>query len=51
MGAALATHTIARLSNINVIPMGLVLESPYTTLREEASHYSLSKVYLHNQNV
>lgn len=44
MGAALATHTIARLSNINVIPMGLVLESPYTTLREEASHYSLSKI-------
>ncbi|KAF5297378.1 hypothetical protein FQR65_LT01309 [Abscondita terminalis] len=42
MGTAVATHTIARLKQINIVPSGLVLESPYTTLREEAVNYPMT---------
>ncbi|KAK4873293.1 hypothetical protein RN001_015322 [Aquatica leii] len=44
MGTAVAAHTVDRLKQDGLVPMGLVLESPYTTLREEALRYPLARL-------
>lgn len=44
LGSALSTHTIAKLSEENIVPMGLFLEAPFSTLRDAVVEIPLSKV-------
>ncbi|KAB0792090.1 hypothetical protein PPYR_14051 [Photinus pyralis] len=46
MGTAVSTLTVSRLRNLNIVPAGLILESPYTTLREEAVLFPPAKAML-----
>lgn len=45
LGSAISTHTIARLTHENIVPMGLFLEAPFTTLQEAIEHIPLTKVF------
>ncbi|KAF2896002.1 hypothetical protein ILUMI_10169 [Ignelater luminosus] len=45
LGSALSTHTAARLRSEDIVPMGLFLEAPFTTLKEEIQAIPLTKVF------
>lgn len=52
LGTALSTHTVARLRDENVVPAGLILEAPFTNMREELLYNFLSKVkYKHEKAI
>lgn len=44
LGTALSTHTVKMLKKEGIIPYGLVLESPFTTMREEITLHPIGKV-------
>lgn len=44
LGAALGVHTVRKLKELDIVPMGLVLESPFSTMREELKNTKTSKV-------
>ncbi|KAB0792115.1 hypothetical protein PPYR_14076 [Photinus pyralis] len=39
LGAAIATHAVARLRNEGVVPTGLILENPYTSLSDRIGYW------------
>nr|XP_023019042.1 monoacylglycerol lipase ABHD12-like isoform X1 [Leptinotarsa decemlineata] len=46
LGTALSTHTVKKLKEeYNQVPMGLILESPFTTMREEVENNSLGTIF------
>ncbi|XP_066254262.1 lysophosphatidylserine lipase ABHD12-like isoform X2 [Euwallacea similis] len=46
LGAAISCHTVRSLKETyNFIPKGLILESPFTTLREEIQESIVGKIY------
>ncbi|XP_018561624.1 monoacylglycerol lipase ABHD12 isoform X1 [Anoplophora glabripennis] len=46
LGSALATHAVKILKEQDgIIPTGLVLESPFTTMRDEMINHPLGKIY------
>ncbi|KAJ8910832.1 hypothetical protein NQ315_015567, partial [Exocentrus adspersus] len=46
LGAALSTHAVKVLKEEeDIVPMGLVLESAFTTMREEMIHHKLGKIF------
>lgn len=50
LGAALATHTVARLHEDEdyVVPMGLFLEAPFTSMRDQINEIPFFRVRLHH---
>lgn len=44
LGAALSAHTAARLLEENIVPMGLILEAPFTSMRDQIQQTSFYKV-------
>lgn len=45
LGTALSTHTVKKLKEEKgTVPMGLFLESPFTTMREEIVYHPIGKV-------
>lgn len=44
LGGALTLHTVRKLKELDIIPMGVVIESSFTTMREEIKTTSLAKV-------
>lgn len=44
LGSALATRTVAELKKEGIVPMGLVLESAFTSMREELPLHKYGKV-------
>lgn len=51
LGTALSTHTVKMLKKEDIVPMGLVLESPFTTMREEITVHPIGKVILQQYSV
>lgn len=45
LGTALSTHTVKTLKMEGIIPYGLMLEAPFTTMREEITYHPIGKVY------
>ncbi|KAI4471526.1 alpha/beta hydrolase domain-containing protein [Holotrichia oblita] len=45
LGTAITTHALSILSTKNIKPYGLILESPFTNLRDEISEYPLSRIF------
>ncbi|XP_050518670.1 lysophosphatidylserine lipase ABHD12 isoform X2 [Diabrotica virgifera virgifera] len=45
LGTALSTHSVKRLKEQSIVPSGLILESPFTTMREEIPATSLGKIF------
>lgn len=45
LGSALATRMVSELSKENIFPLGLVLESAFTSMREEIPVHKYGKVY------
>ncbi|KAG5898034.1 hypothetical protein JTB14_001745 [Gonioctena quinquepunctata] len=45
LGTALGTHTVKRLREDKIVPMGLILESPFTTMREEVESNFVGKLF------
>ncbi|XP_057651355.1 lysophosphatidylserine lipase ABHD12-like isoform X1 [Diorhabda carinulata] len=45
LGGALAVHSVKRLKLENIIPMGLILESTFTTIREEIPATQIGKMF------
>lgn len=44
LGGALALHTVKNLRELDSVPMGVAIESSFTTMREEAKSTSIAKV-------
>lgn len=44
LGGALALHTVRNLKERNFVPMGVVIESSFSTMREEIKSTSIAKV-------
>lgn len=44
LGTALSTHTVKMLKKEGIVPYGLILESPFTTMREEITVHPIGKV-------
>lgn len=44
LGTALSTHTVKMLKSEGIIPYGLALESPFTTMREEITLHPIGRV-------
>lgn len=44
LGTALSTHTVKMLKKEGIVPHGLALESPFTTMREEITVHPIGKV-------
>lgn len=44
LGSALSTHTVARLKDEGLVPSGLVLEAPFTTMKDEIPCHTLGRV-------
>ncbi|CAH1119519.1 unnamed protein product [Phaedon cochleariae] len=46
LGTALSTHTVKKLKeNHNIVPKGLILESPFTTMREEVATNIFGQIF------
>ncbi|KRT80701.1 hydrolase, partial [Oryctes borbonicus] len=45
LGTAISTHAVSILGTQNLRPFGLILESPFTNMREEINEYPLSKLF------
>ncbi|GJQ79019.1 hypothetical protein Trydic_g180 [Trypoxylus dichotomus] len=45
LGTAISTHAASILSTQDIKPFGLILESPFTNMRDEISEYPLSKLF------
>lgn len=48
LGTGLSTHMLADLSNENIRPTGLILESPFNNMRDEISRHPMSSVSYKN---
>lgn len=44
LGTAIGTRTVAALREQNIIPTGLILEAPFTTMREELPLHPVGRV-------
>lgn len=44
LGGALTLHTVRNLKELGIVPMGVVIESSFTTMREEVKGTSIAKV-------
>ncbi|KAF2896005.1 hypothetical protein ILUMI_10172 [Ignelater luminosus] len=47
LGTAISTHTLALLNAENIVPTGLILESPFNNMRDEISEHPFSKMFRH----
>lgn len=45
LGTALSTHTLKELRKQGTVPSGLILEAPFTTMREEIVYHPLGKIF------
>nr|XP_022910144.1 monoacylglycerol lipase ABHD12-like isoform X1 [Onthophagus taurus] len=45
LGTGLSTHMIAILGKEGIVPSGLILESPFTSMREEISEHPLAQIF------
>lgn len=48
LGGALSLHTVRKLKEKNIVPMGVVIESSFTTMRDEIPTTSIVKVAIRN---
>lgn len=44
LGTALSTHTVKMLRREGIVPYGLMLESPFTTMQEEITLHPIGRV-------
>lgn len=44
LGTALSTHTVKMLKKDEIVPYGLMLESPFTTMQEEITLHPIGRV-------
>lgn len=44
LGGALALHTTRNLKEMNIIPMGVIVDSSFTTMREKIESSSIMQV-------
>lgn len=47
LGSALATRMVSELSKENIFPVGLILESAFTSMREEIPVHKYGKVFIY----
>lgn len=49
LGGALTLHTVRKLKEQNIVPMGVIIESSFTTMREEVVSTRTAKVGIPNR--
>nr|XP_022920282.1 monoacylglycerol lipase ABHD12-like isoform X1 [Onthophagus taurus]XP_022920283.1 monoacylglycerol lipase ABHD12-like isoform X1 [Onthophagus taurus] len=45
LGSSLSTHLVMKLNEMDIVPTGLALEAPFTTIRDEIALHPLGKVF------